>query len=181
MSADFPAEVSLQSYYDSFKRDKQKYSDVRWLKLGGVKGVVFREASPESPDDPQRLQWIAYRNSRVKSYSQYTMFDAPTWQGGLRFANRRKKPGVYSAFALPLRLERKSGGRIEVFGAVRAASSGEVEGEFKATRRASYRSIGSIPVNRVGYFRRTFRVKAFSGATFRSRLWSVSSSGVSPC
>ena len=62
MAADFPTEISLQSYYDGFKRDKQKYTEVRWLKLGGVKGVMFREASPESSDDPQRLQWIGYRD-----------------------------------------------------------------------------------------------------------------------
>jgi archaellin len=69
MSADFPAEISLQSYYDSFKRDKQKYTEVRWIKLGGVKGVMFREASPESSDDPQRLQWIGYRD--YKGQKQY--------------------------------------------------------------------------------------------------------------
>jgi hypothetical protein len=69
MAAEFPAESSLQSYYDGFKRDKQKYSDVRWLKLGGVRGVVFREASPESADDPQRLQWIGYRD--YKGQKQY--------------------------------------------------------------------------------------------------------------
>ena len=69
MSADFPTEISLQSYYDGFKRDKQKYSDVRWIKLGGVKGVMFREAAPEGPDDPQRLQWIGYRD--YKGQKQY--------------------------------------------------------------------------------------------------------------
>ena len=69
MGADFPTEISLQSYYDSFKRDKQKYTEVRWLKLGGVKGVMFREASPEGADDPQRLQWIGYRD--YKGQKQY--------------------------------------------------------------------------------------------------------------
>ena len=62
MAADFPAEVSLKSYYDSYQRDKQKYGDVRWLKLGGVKGVIFRESAPESADSPQRLQWLGYRD-----------------------------------------------------------------------------------------------------------------------
>ena len=113
---------------------------------------------------------IAYRNRRVRSYSQYTLRDAPTWQAGLRFANGRKKPGVYSAFALPLHLERRNGGRVEVFGAIRTASSGDVAVEVKANRRASYRSVGSVPVNSVGYFRRTFRVKAGSEATFRVTL-----------
>lgn len=62
MAADFPAEISLQSYYDSHLRDKQKYTDVRWVKLDGVKGVLFRETSPEGGDDPQRLQWLGYRD-----------------------------------------------------------------------------------------------------------------------
>lgn len=69
MASNFPADISLQSYYDTYKRDKQKYTDVRWLKLGGVKGVVFREAAPESSDDPQRLQWIGYRD--YKGQRQY--------------------------------------------------------------------------------------------------------------
>jgi hypothetical protein len=69
MGADFPTETSLQAYYNSFKQDKQKYTEVRWLKLGGAKGVMFREAAPESPDDPQRLQWIGYRD--YKGQKQY--------------------------------------------------------------------------------------------------------------
>jgi hypothetical protein len=69
MSADFPTEVSLQSYYNSFKQDRQKYAEVRWLRLGGVKGVMFREAAPESADSPQRLQWIGYRD--YKGQKQY--------------------------------------------------------------------------------------------------------------
>jgi hypothetical protein len=69
MSADFPTEISLRSYYDGFKRDKQKYAEVRWLKLGDAKGVMFREASPEKPDDSQRLQWIGYRD--YKGQKQY--------------------------------------------------------------------------------------------------------------
>jgi hypothetical protein len=69
MSADFPAETSLNAYYNSFKQDRQKYAEVRWLKLGGVKGVMFREAAPEKPDGPQRLQWIGYRD--YKGQKQY--------------------------------------------------------------------------------------------------------------
>ncbi len=62
MDADFPSEISLKSYYDSYLRDKQKYTDVRLLNLGGVTGVMFRETAPESGDNPQRLQWIGYRD-----------------------------------------------------------------------------------------------------------------------
>ena len=62
MAANFPAEISLQSNYDSFKQDKQKYDEVRWLALGGVKGILFRESSPEDSDDSQRLHWMGYRD-----------------------------------------------------------------------------------------------------------------------
>ncbi|HEX8502054.1 MAG TPA: hypothetical protein VF659_15830 [Pyrinomonadaceae bacterium] len=61
-AADFPSEFSLKTFYDSFEKDKQKYAEVRWLKLGGVKGVMFRESAPESADSPQRLQWMGYRD-----------------------------------------------------------------------------------------------------------------------
>jgi hypothetical protein len=69
MAPEFSTESSLQSYYDGFKRDKQKYAEVRWLKLGDAKGVMFREAAPEKADDSQRLQWIGYRD--YKGQKQY--------------------------------------------------------------------------------------------------------------
>jgi hypothetical protein len=62
MAPDFPAELSLKAYYDAHQRDKQKYSEVRWLKLDGVKGVMFRETAPENADGAQRLQWLGYRD-----------------------------------------------------------------------------------------------------------------------
>jgi len=62
MSADFPSEISLKSYYDSYTKDKQKYAEVRWLQLDGVTGVMFRETAPENADSPQRLQWLGFRD-----------------------------------------------------------------------------------------------------------------------
>lgn len=64
MSADFPAEISLKAFYDGAQTRQQngEVDEVRWLKLGGVKGVQFRESAPEDADSPQRLQWMAYRN-----------------------------------------------------------------------------------------------------------------------
>jgi hypothetical protein len=61
MAANFPSEISLNAYYDAHMQDKQKYSEVRWLILDGVKGVMFRESAPEDDDSPQRLQWLGYR------------------------------------------------------------------------------------------------------------------------
>ena len=64
MSADFPAEFSNKAMYDQTQTRKQQgeVSEVRWLKLDGVKGVMFREAAPENSDSPQRLQWMGYRS-----------------------------------------------------------------------------------------------------------------------
>jgi hypothetical protein len=63
MSADFPAEMSLNAFYQQAQTRKQngEVDEVRWLKLDGLKGVLFRESSPEDPDNPQRLQWMTYR------------------------------------------------------------------------------------------------------------------------
>jgi hypothetical protein len=63
MDENFPTEASLKAYYDSSQsRAKNgEVDEVRWLELDGVKGVQFREAAPEKPDDARRLQWIAYR------------------------------------------------------------------------------------------------------------------------
>jgi hypothetical protein len=64
MSADFPADISIKAFYDQAVTRKQQgqVNEVRWLKLDGVKGVMFREAAPETSDSPQRLQWMGYRN-----------------------------------------------------------------------------------------------------------------------
>jgi len=61
--ADFPAEISLNQYYSSAQERRQRgeVSEVRWLRIDGVRGVMFREAAPEGSDDAQRLQWLAYR------------------------------------------------------------------------------------------------------------------------
>lgn len=63
MNADFPTEISLNAFYAGAETRKQngEVNEVRWLKLDGVKGLQFRESAPESDDNPQRLQWMAYR------------------------------------------------------------------------------------------------------------------------
>jgi hypothetical protein len=125
-------------------------------------------------------EWIAFRNSRVASYSQYTLRDdAPRrgprfvkwsgWQAGLRFRNGRAKPGVYEAFRMPLFVNSRSRSSIEVFGALRSASGGRAQVESKPPG-GSYRSRGSIAVNRAGYFRRVLRVSNGFRHKFRVTL-----------
>ncbi|HEX8920311.1 MAG TPA: hypothetical protein VF766_02465 [Pyrinomonadaceae bacterium] len=63
MAEDFPTDISLKAMYDQAVTRKKngEVDEVRWLELDGVKGVAFREATPEGADDPRRLQWLAYR------------------------------------------------------------------------------------------------------------------------
>lgn len=63
MSADFPADISTKAFYDQAQTRKQngEVSEVRWIRLSGLKGVMFREAAPEDSSGVQRLQWMGYR------------------------------------------------------------------------------------------------------------------------
>jgi hypothetical protein len=59
----FPADTSINAMHQA-ALDQQKlgkYTEVRWLVLDGVRGVQFREKSPDDPTDVQRIQWQAYR------------------------------------------------------------------------------------------------------------------------
>ena len=63
MAESFPVEASLEAYYDG-ARTRAKNGEVdelKWVEIDGLKGVQFREANPEKPDDHRRLHWIAYR------------------------------------------------------------------------------------------------------------------------
>jgi hypothetical protein len=63
MPEDFPADSSIQAYYDSAKSNAKngEVDEVRWLEIDGLKGVQFREANKEDPDDHRRMHWMAYR------------------------------------------------------------------------------------------------------------------------
>jgi hypothetical protein len=114
-------------------------------------------------------EWIAFRNSRVATYAQYTMRDNDFWQSGLRFASGRIKREVYAAFRMPLLVRALGGNRFEVFGAVRSASGGSAQVESRPPG-GRYRSRGSAAVNSAGYFRRTFRVTSGILHKFRVTL-----------
>ena len=63
MAEDFPTDISINAFYEGAKtRAKNgEVDEVKWLEIDGVKGLQFREANPEKPDDQRRLQWMAYR------------------------------------------------------------------------------------------------------------------------
>lgn len=63
MDENFPADSSLQAYYDSARSQAKngEVDEVKWVEIDGVKGVQFREANKEKPDDHRRLHWMTYR------------------------------------------------------------------------------------------------------------------------
>ena len=63
MDESFPTDSSIEATFaQAESRAKNgEVDEVRWVELDGLKGVQFREANPERPDGPRRLQWMAYR------------------------------------------------------------------------------------------------------------------------
>jgi hypothetical protein len=125
-------------------------------------------------------EWIAFRNPRVATYSQYTLFDDPprpgagvlrwsSWQAGLHFRDGRRKPYVYDAFRLPVFVRTLSANRVEVFGGRRTLSSGTAQIESKAPG-AGYRPLGTVQVNAAGYFRRVFKVNGGARRKYKVTL-----------
>jgi hypothetical protein len=114
-------------------------------------------------------EWIAFRDRRVASYSQYQLRDDDFWQSGLRFADGDAKRGVYPAFSLPVFVRSLGGNAVEVFGGGRGASGAAAQVESKLPG-GSYRSLGSAAVNSSGYFRQVFRISGASRRKFRVTL-----------
>ncbi len=127
-----------------------------------------RNATPLSraPSLMDLSEWIAFRNARVASYSQYTLRDDPGWQSGLRFADGRPKRGVYAAFRMPAFVRSLGRDAVEVFGASRSLTGGQARIESRAPG-GSYRSRGSASLNRRGYFRQIIRLKGAYRHKFR--------------
>jgi hypothetical protein len=128
-------------------------------------------------------EWIAFRNSRVASYSQYRLRDDPprpgsgplrwsSWQAGIYFHNGKPKPYVFNAFRLPVYVRKLGGNRVQIFGGRRIPGETAVI-EAKAPG-GSYTQIGSVPVNSAGYFNRTFKVKSASRSKYRVTIGGVS-------
>lgn len=100
-------------------------------------------------------EYMAWRNRRVKSVSQYPLVDdgdLAGFQSGLRFNDGRAKPYVYRAYEMPLHARRASRRTVELFGGVRAASGGRVRIESRR-RGGRWRKATTAKLNRRGYFR----------------------------
>ncbi|MBD0280990.1 MAG: hypothetical protein ICV69_02165 [Thermoleophilaceae bacterium] len=141
----------------------------------------FQFAIRRVPGLMDESEWIAFRNRRVRSYSQYSLRDDPlrqsgntflrysSFQMGLRFEDGRKKPGVYDAFRMPTFVRLLGRDRMEVFGGLRSGSAGRAAVSARVPG-GRYRSVGSAPLNSAGYFHRVFRVRRAADAKYRIEI-----------
>ena len=114
-------------------------------------------------------EWLTWRNPRVASHAQYLLYDDKAsgtgfsrysgFQSGIRFANRKAKPGVYSAYRLPFFVRRAGSRRVEVWGGVRAAGKGR-KVTIQSRQGKKWRKLGRATTAKRGYFRKTFRVSS---------------------
>jgi len=121
-------------------------------------------------------EWIAYRNPRVRSFSQYLMRDDDPrpgsslarysgFESGLRRSDGRKKP-AYDAFRTPLVVDRR-GSRVNLWGLVRPGSG-------QRTVMVQYLNLGSKAWRTLTTKRTNSRGVWSSRSSYRfGRVWRV--------
>jgi len=135
------------------------------------------------------MEEYSYRYSRVKSYSQYLLFDDPArsgssalrWAGfqtGLRFSNGKAKPS-FGAYMLPVVVHRRGHG-VSIWGHVRPGT-GVRYVQLQRRSGGSFVNDGApVKTNGGGYFsvrrgkRAQYRYQAFSGAVSASSALGLS-------
>ena len=93
--------------------------------------------------------WMAYRDSRIRSVSQYELNDPPEldqFNTGLRKTSGEAKPGL-AAYRLPIWVSRK-----RVWGQVRAAGGGTAELQWRSSSKKSFKTYKTVKLNSRGYF-----------------------------
>jgi hypothetical protein len=107
-----------------------------------------------------QADWIAYRNSRIKTVAQYQIVDDPSlaaFQSGLRFINGSAKPS-YDAYRLPIWVSGR-GSKVKLYGQVRPAadkSSQSVQIQHAAGAGSAFQTVQTVTVHsRKGQFTKT--------------------------
>jgi len=100
-------------------------------------------------------EWLAYKNSRVRSFAQYPLVDdrgtVAGFQSGIRKSNGKPKPFVFAAFRRPF-YARYSGSSVELFGGIRAEPGADVTVQTKNGPRGKWRTVRTVTLNSRGYF-----------------------------
>jgi hypothetical protein len=137
----------------------------------------FQSPIKKIPGYMGEAEWLAFRDPRVLSYSQYPLVDDALgkgaqkyagFQSGLRFINGSAKKGVYQAFRMPFFVRERSSRLVEIFGGVRAAAGGTPVSVQSRTGKGKWKTLpgGNIRLGPGGYFDKLFAVST-SGRNFR--------------
>jgi hypothetical protein len=141
---------------------------------------TFQSPIRKIPGFMGESEWLAYRDHRVVSYSQYPLVDDPLgkgaqkfagFQSGLRFVDGSAKKSVYAAYRMPFYVRKRGSRLAEVFGGVRAAAGGTPVSVQSRTGHGSWKLVpgGNIRLGSGGYFDKLFGLST-SGRRFRFLL-----------
>ena len=120
---------------------------------------------------------LGYRYPRLRSYSQYLMYDDPpregateaaVWSGfqtGLRFTDGRRKPS-WEAYKLPVVVHTRGAGRVLVWGRVRPGDGARTV-RLEARRGGAWALVREFDTNDAGYF----EVRVPAAPKFRYRAF----------
>jgi hypothetical protein len=141
----------------------------------------FTGISPSRQDQwLQRAAYQAWRNKRVKLFSQYLWIDEPRslnnehggWQSGVRFNDGRAKPSL-KHFAMPFALDASRG---RLWGQVRTRETRSVKVQRRLAGSSSWRTIGTRRTDAQGYWSWTTRLSI--GAAYRFQAEGATSASV---
>jgi Cellulase (glycosyl hydrolase family 5) len=126
----------------------------------------------------QQAAYMAWRDKRVKLFSQYLWYDDPVskggsysgWQSGLRFADGRAKPAL-AHFPTPFALDAAHG---RLWGQVRRRDSPSVTIERKAKGGSTWKTVHTARTDSQGYW--SWSTKLSTGASYRYLAAGVTSS-----
>jgi hypothetical protein len=146
---------------------------------------IFQSAIKKVPGYMGEAEWLAYKDRRVVSYSQYPLVDDPLgtgankyagFQSGLRFINGNAKAGIYAAFRMPFYVRAHGSRLTEIFGGARAADPGTPVTVQSRKGHGKWTTLpgGSLRLGSGGYFDKFFHVST-SGTQFRFLNGNVSS------
>jgi hypothetical protein len=138
---------------------------------------TFQSPIKRIPGFMGEAEWLAYRDRRVLSYSQYPLVDDPLgkgaqkyagFQSGLRFINGSAKKAVYQAYRMPFYVRERSSRLVEIWGGVRADAGGTPVTIQSRTGHGKWTTLsgGATRLGPGGYFDKLFAVSA-RGRQFR--------------
>ena len=122
-------------------------------------------------------EWLAFRNGRVASYSQYPVVD-DAWkpgsyggfQSGIREQDGSEKRYVYDAFQRPFFVKLRSSRSVELFGAVRAGAPGQEIAIEQRRGKGSFRPLVTVKLGAQGYFRVLKKISSPTRRQYRFRV-----------